>query len=109
MTQPPTPPNQQPRQLRLEIPANLTADYANGAVIMQTPTEIILDFVQIFPNDPRARVQRRIALTPTAAKLFLQALQTNLERFEQQHGEIKTPPTLADQLFGAIKPDQNEG
>ncbi|NWF70187.1 MAG: DUF3467 domain-containing protein [Chloroflexi bacterium] len=106
----PPPPQQppQPRQLRLELPANLNATYANAAVISQTHSEIILDFVQVMPNDPRARVQTRIAMTPANAKLFLQALQTNLERFEQLHGEIKLPPkplSLADQLFGFVKSD----
>ena len=48
-------------------------------------------------------------MTPINAKLFLQALQTNLARFEEHYGEIVIPPqngTLADQLFGTIKPDE---
>jgi len=94
------------RQMRLEIPANLTAIYANAVIVNQTTSEIILDFLQLLPNDPRARVQSRIVMTPTNAKLFLQALQTNLARYEEHYGEIIIPPqngTLADQLFGTIK------
>jgi hypothetical protein len=126
MTTPPTPPtppqqpgqpnqpNQplQPGQFRLEIPNNLTASYANAAMVSQTHSEIILDFIQVLPNDPRARVQTRVAMTPANAKLFLQALQTNLERFEKKHGTISLPPkpvTLADQLFEAVKPDDENG
>jgi hypothetical protein len=64
------------------------------------------------PNAPRARVQARVAMTPTNAKLFLQALQTNLARFEEKYGEIPVPSqpgSLADQLFGTIKPgDEGE-
>jgi len=96
------------RQIRLEIPNNLTAIYANAAIVNQTTSEIIIDFLQILPNDPRARVQSRVVMTPTNAKLFLQALQTNLARFEEHYGEIVIPPqngTLADQLFGTIKPE----
>jgi len=101
---------QQPRQIRLEIPANLNAIYANAAIVNQTMSEIIIDFLQVLPNDPRARVQTRIVMTPTNAKLFLNALQTNLQRYEETHGEIVVPPTqpgntLADQLFGTIKPE----
>jgi hypothetical protein len=106
---------QQPQQparsnnaLRLEIPANLNAVYANGVVITQTHSEIIFDFAQVMPNDNRARVQTRIAMTPANAKLLMQALQTNLQRFEEKHGEISLPPkpiSLADQLFSTIKPD----
>ena len=102
-------PPQPPRRLQLEIPANLNGIYANAVVIAHTFSEIVMDFVQIAPNDPRARVQSRVIMTPANAKLFLQALAANLERFEQAHGEIKMPPqpvTLADQLFGTIKPEE---
>jgi hypothetical protein len=107
MTQQP----QSPRQLRLEIPATLSTTYSNATMISQTHSEIVLDFIQILPNDPRARVQARVVLTPANAKMFLQALETNLKRFEEKHGEITTPPTpisLADQLFGTIRSGDEE-
>lgn len=110
MTQPAQPPGN--RQLRLEIPATLSATYANAAIVSQTTSEIVLDFVQIMPNDPRARVQTRVVMTPTNAKLFLKALETNLARYEEKHGEIVIPPqptSLADQLFGTIKPEGEPG
>ncbi|MBE2268945.1 MAG: DUF3467 domain-containing protein [Anaerolinea sp.] len=105
MSQPPKPPQ---RQLRLEIPANLNATYANAVIVSHTNSEIVLDFLQVMPNDPRARVQSRVVLTPANAKMFLKALETNLARYEEKHGEIPLPPqaqSLADQLFGMIKPD----
>jgi hypothetical protein len=100
---------QQPpqRQLRLEIPANLNAIYSNAVIISQTNTEIVMDFLQVMPNDPRARVQTRVVMTPVSAKSFLKALEQNLSRFEEKHGEIPLPPqptSLADQLFGTVKP-----
>lgn len=105
---PPTPPN----RLRIEYPANLTASYANGAIINSTFSEIIIDMVQILPNDPRPKVVHRIALTPVNAKLLLTALQDNLAQFEAKNGPITLPPkppTLADQLFQTARPtpDQN--
>ena len=99
------------RQLRLEVPATLNAIYANAAMISQTHSEIILDFIQVMPNDPRARVQTRLAMTPANAKLFLKALEENLARFEEKHGEISLPPqplSLADQLFGSMRPPEEE-
>ncbi len=96
------------RQIKLELPANLNAVYTNAAVISQTKNEIVLDFVQILPNDPRARIQSRVVMTPSSAKAFLQALEKNIQMYEQANGEIKMavpPETLADQLFGSIKPD----
>ena len=101
-----------PRQIRLELPANMNATYANAVIINQTHSEIILDFIQVLPSSPTARVQSRIVMTPANAKAFLKALGINLERFEEKHGEIELPPqppTLADQLFGAVRPeDTNE-
>lgn len=107
MTQQPQP----ARQLRLEIPANLNATYANAVVVSQTHSEIVLDFVQVMPHDPRARVQTRVAMTPANAKLFLRALEINLKRFEEKHGEITLPPqpvSLAEQLFGNVPPGDEE-
>lgn len=99
------------RRLRLEIPASLSAVYANGVIISQNTGEILLDFVQVLPHDPRARAQARVVLTPTSAKALLRALAQNLELYEQKHGEIQLPPqpaTLADQLFGSVKPDDSK-
>jgi hypothetical protein len=99
---------QPPRQLKLEIPGTLNATYANAVVVSQTHSEIVMDFTQVMPNDPRARVQTRVVMTPANAKMFLKALGTNLEHFEKLHGEISvptSPPSLADQLFGGVKPD----
>ncbi|GAB4514340.1 MAG: hypothetical protein OHK0046_16300 [Anaerolineae bacterium] len=107
MQQPPNP----NRQIRLEIPKDLTALYSNAAIISQTHSEIIIDFTQIMPNDPRARVLSRVAMTPANAKSFLQALQKNLENFEARHGEIKLPPrptSLADQLFSNLRPEDDD-
>jgi len=104
-------PQQPQRQLRLELPANLNAAYANAAMVSHTNSEIVMDFIQIMPNDPRARVQTRVVMTPVNAKMFLKALEANLQRFEETHGEIEIPPqplSLADQLFGGIRPAEEE-
>lgn len=101
---------QQPPQnnrLRIEYPPNQTATYANAAIVNSTHSEIILDFLQVLPNDLRAKVTQRIALTPANAKLLVNALQDNLAQFEAKHGAISLPPkptSLADQLFQAAKP-----
>lgn len=110
--QPPTPqPQNKPQQIRIELPNNLTTTYANAAMVSQTHSEIIIDFLQVMPNDPRGRVVSRIAMTPANAKLFMQALGQNLKIFEDKHGEISLPPkppTLADQLFMSATPKSPE-
>jgi hypothetical protein len=101
----------QARRLNLEIPADLAATYANFAIITHSPWEVFLDFAQILPNLPKARVNTRIVLTPTNAKMLLTALQDNITRYETQHGEIKLPArpaSLADQLFSAIRGEDSD-
>lgn len=93
------------RQIKLEMPADPSATYANSVMISHTASEVIFDFIQIMPNDPRARVQRRIVMTPLHAKLLLNALQENVNRYEAKHGEVKIPQkpeSLAEQLFRSV-------
>jgi hypothetical protein len=98
-------------QVKIEVPADLEATYANFVVISHSPSEIILDFAQILPQQPKARVQRRVVMTPLNAKLLHRALGENLAKYEGQFGEIKLPqhgPTLAQQFFGFRPPNPEE-
>lgn len=95
-------PNNPKRQLKLEMPVNPTATFANMVMISHTQHEVLMDFIQVIPHDPRARVQQRTVMTPTHAKMFLEALAENIQRYEAAFGTIQTPPrpeSLADQLF----------
>lgn len=85
MTNPPEPPQQ---RVNVELPNDLHATYANFAIISHSPTEVVIDFAQLLPGTPKARVQARILLTPTNAKLLLRALADNLAKYERRFGEI---------------------
>jgi hypothetical protein len=98
----PNPPGGQP--MAIELPASLDAVYANFALITHSPSELLIDFARVLPN-MRARVQTRIVMTPLNAKLLLNALTENLEKFEAQFGEIIVPTQLADHLFKPPRPD----
>lgn len=63
--------------------------YSNLAVINHSPTEFVVDFIQMMPGVPKARVKSRIILTPQHAKRLAHALAENVSRFENQFGEIK--------------------
>jgi hypothetical protein len=102
-----TPPHHQ--KVNIEVPPDLEATYANLAVITHTASEVIVDFARVLPNTPNAKVYSRIITTPMHAKLLLRALNENLQKYEEQFGEIKLPAggdALAQQFFGAIKPPQ---
>ena len=99
------------RQLRIEFPANQSAVYSNNVMISHTNAEVIFDFIQIMPNDPRLKVQQRIVMTPASAKMFLNAFAENVRRYEGKHGEINLPPrpqSLAEQLFKSVASDSDK-
>jgi len=98
------------KQIKLHIPQDLNAVYSNIAVMSTTRNEMIIDFAQLLPPDPRAKVQSRVVLTPQHAKLLLTLLQRNIGRYEAKHGEIELPaqPSLADQLFRGIAGEDDD-
>ena len=63
--------------------------YSNLAIINHSVSEFVVDFINIMPGAPKAKVRSRIILTPQHAKRFLKALNDNVHRFEKAHGEIK--------------------
>ena len=63
--------------------------YANLAIISHSPSEFILDFARLLPGLPKSKVFARIVMTPQNAKALLKTLETNIERFENTHGEIR--------------------
>jgi len=97
-TQPGTPPV---GRVSLTVPSNLEPAYSNFALITHSPSEFVLDFAQVMPQVPHARVVARVVTTPVHAKLLLRALTENVGRYEAQFGVIAPPDTstLADQLF----------
>lgn len=94
----PTPVHQ--TRLDIELPSDLEAIYANFALITHTPSEVIIDFARMLPNTPKAKVYARLIVTPMNAKLLHKALGENLEKFEKQFGEIRTP----EQSFEGSRP-----
>lgn len=79
---------QKPKRVNVEFPSELNATYANFAVISHSPNEVIIDFAQLLPGMPKARVQARVLLTPINAKMLHQALGKNLAKFERRFGSI---------------------
>lgn len=79
-----------PQQVNIEIgEKEAEGIYANLVLVAHSATEIIMDFARIMPGAPKTRVQARIIMTPTHAKLLQKTLDENLKKFEKQFGEIK--------------------
>lgn len=70
--------------------------YCNLAIINHSSSEFILDFISILPGMPKARVKSRIVLTPQHTKSLLDALKSNINKFEENFGEIEEngPPNI---------------
>ncbi|MBT8385755.1 MAG: DUF3467 domain-containing protein [Bacteroidia bacterium] len=79
-----------PNQLNIELDEKVAdGTYANLAIINHSVSEFVVDFVNVMPGTPKAKVKSRIILTPQHAKRLSKALAENVSRFENAHGEIK--------------------
>ena len=77
-------------QLNIELDEAIAeGTYANLAIINHSVSEFVVDFVNVMPGTPKAKVKSRIILTPQHAKRLTKALAENVSRFEKAHGEIK--------------------
>ena len=73
-------------------------NYCNLAIIAHSNSEFIVDFATMLPGLQKARVKRRVILTPEHAKRLLLSLQENIARYENNVGKITIPtkqPMLA--------------
>lgn len=84
------PNEQQPNQLNIELTEEMAeGTYSNLAIITHSNAEFVIDFINVMPGSPKAKVKSRIVLTPQHAKRLLKALNENVKKFEQVHGMIK--------------------
>lgn len=79
------------QQIQIKVEDSvLKGVYANGAQVVHTPEEFILDFMNVFP--PAGMMVARVIVSPAHMKRIVAALQENLQRFEAQFGAIKAAP-----------------
>ena len=77
-------------QINIELTEELAGGiYSNLSVITHSHSEFIVDFIQMMPGVPKAKVKSRIILAPDNAKKLLQALADNVKKFESINGQIK--------------------
>lgn len=78
------------KQINVEIDDTIAEGiYSNLAILNHSASEFVVDFVNIMPGRPKAKVKSRIILTPQHAKRLMKALGENINRFEKSHGEIR--------------------
>lgn len=80
---------QNQNQMEIELPEDeSTGTYSNLVMITHSASEFILDFIAVMPGVPKAKVVKRMVLTPDHAKRLAKALNDNVSRFEEEHGSI---------------------
>ena len=70
--------------------------YSNLAIISHSNSEFIVDFIRMMPGTPKAKVKSRVILSPQHAKRLMLALNENIQKFENQFGEIKSHEALPE-------------
>ena len=67
--------NEKTKNINIELDEKTAqGQYSNLVVVNHSPTEFVLDFVNIMPGSPKAKVCSRLILTPQHAKKFLRAI-----------------------------------
>ena len=90
----PTPPQAQ-NQIQIDVDdATAQGIYANLALISHSETEVVLDFIFLQPQVPKAKVRSRIITSPSHAKKLLMALEDNLKKYEARFGKINVSAPL---------------
>jgi hypothetical protein len=104
------PPPKPASNIPIEIPPDLQPAYANLARIAHASAEFVMDFARLLPGDSKAMVAARVIMSPIALKLFAQAVNENLARYEANFGKVNIPnagPSLADSLFKPMHPPES--
>lgn len=82
--------NKDQQPLNIELSEEMADGiYSNLAIITHSNAEFVVDFVNVMPGIPKAKVKSRIVLTPQHAKRFLKALADNIKKYESINGTIQ--------------------
>jgi len=84
-------PEPQPGAINMELgEKEAEGIYSNFVVISHSLSEFVLDFARILPGSPKSKVFARVVMTPPNVRSLLAALETNVKKYEDQFGKIKT-------------------
>lgn len=99
---------EQQQQINIELSEEMAdGTYANLAIITHSFAEFVIDFVNVMPGVPKAKVKSRVVMTPQHAKKLMRALIDNVKRYEGQNGVIKDQEQMSMPFnFGGNPPAQ---
>jgi len=95
-----------PGQMEIELKEEeATGTYSNLVMITHSPSEFILDFIAVMPGLPKAKVVKRMILTPDHAKRLANALNDNVSRYEKEHGAINSKDKVDMHMYRGPQPE----
>ena len=81
---------QKPNQINIELSEEVAEGvYSNLAMVAHSNSEFVLDFIRLMPGVPKAKVKARVIITPEHALRLLNALNENIQKYENSFGPIK--------------------
>ncbi|GIV44069.1 MAG: hypothetical protein KatS3mg035_1192 [Bacteroidia bacterium] len=90
---------EQENQLNIELTDEVSGGiYSNLAIISHSETEFVVDFIQVMPGVPKAKVKSRIILNPQHAKRLLLALKDNIDKYESTFGQISVNQNIPNKI-----------
>lgn len=90
---------EQENQLNIELTDEVSGGiYSNLAIISHSETEFVVDFIQVMPGVPKAKVKTRIILNPQHAKRLLYALKDNIDKYEASFGQISISQNIPNKI-----------
>jgi hypothetical protein len=85
-----TMPEKRPHQISVELGEKESEGiYSNLALITHSPSEFFVDFARVMPGVKKTKVYARIVMTPQNIKMLRNALEQNIEKYENRFGKIK--------------------
>lgn len=95
-----------PGKMEIELKEEeATGTYSNLVMITHSPSEFILDFIAVMPGVPKAKVVKRMILTPDHAKRLAKALNDNIAKFEKEHGSINSNEKVDMHMYRGPQPE----
>jgi len=95
-----------PGKMEIELKEDeATGTYSNLVMITHSPSEFILDFIAVMPGLPKAKVVKRMILTPDHAKRLANALNDNVVRYEKEHGTISSKEKVDMHMYRGPQPE----
>ena len=92
--------NNEQNNIDIELTEDVASGvYSNIVVINHSQSEFVLDFIQIMPNVPKAKVKSRVILTPQHAKRLIGALEENIKNYEAEFGKINNSESIQNLNF----------